>query len=46
MKMKVKILIGKWHIAMRFKNDLCIGVGRPSQELRDQAVLDRPHRGI
>lgn len=41
-----KIYIGKYFVAVRFKNDLCFGVGRPSPELRAEVVRSRPHRGI
>lgn len=43
---EVKLYRGKWFIAIRFKNDLCVGVGKPSTELREEVVQDRPHRGI
>lgn len=42
----MKLLIGKWFVALRLRNDLCIGVGRPSAALRAEVVQSRPHRGI
>lgn len=37
---------GGRYFAIRFKNDLCIGVGRPPQWMRDEALRYRPHAGI
>lgn len=42
----MKLYTGKWFVAVRFKNDLCVGFGRPSAELRSQAVRSRRHRGV
>lgn len=42
----MKLLVGKWFIALRFSNDLCLGAGRPSPELAAEVVRSRPHRGI
>jgi len=42
----MKFYFGKWYVAVRFKNDLCVGLGKPSQELVDQADLSRKNRGV
>jgi hypothetical protein len=39
----MKILVGKWYVALRLK-DLCVGIGRPSAELKAEADLGRPHK--
>lgn len=39
----MKLLVGKWYVALRLKNDKCVGVGCPSAELKAQADLSRPH---
>jgi len=42
----MKLYAGKWFVALRLRNDLCVGIGKPSDELRGQAVRERKHRGI
>lgn len=42
----MKLYVGKWFIAIRFRNDLCIGAGSPSEELRTEVVRERRHAGI
>ena len=42
----MRLLIGKWYLALRFRNDLCVGFGQPDEELRGQVVRERNHRGI
>lgn len=41
----IKLLKGKGYIALRIGN-LCLGIGRPSDELREQADLSRANRGL
>lgn len=42
---KITILTGKTYIAIRI-GDACFGIGRPSDQLRRQAVRSRRHFGI
>jgi hypothetical protein len=42
----MRFYAGRWYLALRLRNDLCLGVGRAPQWMRDEAVLDRPHCGI
>lgn len=42
---KIKILTGKYYVAIRI-GDFCMGIGRPSDELRRQAVRSRRHLGV
>lgn len=42
---KITILTGKTYIAIRI-GDACFGIGRPSNELRRQAVRSRKHFGV
>ena len=42
----MKVYKGKWYFAIRFKNDLCIGLGKAPQWMRDEAVRGRRHFGV
>jgi len=42
----MKFLAGKWFVAVRFGNDLCVGVGNLPQSLIDEVQFDRPNKGV
>lgn len=42
----MKLYTGKWYFAVRFKNDLCVGIGRSPQWMREQAIRYRRHMGV
>ena len=42
----MKLYHGKWYFAVRFRNDLCVGLGRAPQWMKDEVVRERRHLGV
>ena len=43
----MKFYVGKWYFLVRLlSNDLCFGVGRPSESLKDMADRSRMYRNV
>jgi hypothetical protein len=42
----MRLYAGRWYVALRLRNDLCVGVGRAPGWMRREALRDRPNLNI